>query len=100
MAASPSAVTRLYALAMSAAQGGRGARPGGGRGMAASLRRTGHGLVPTKLSQQPITPPMPAVGLFGAPGSGKSTVFHALTRQRAEAQYAGLELKPHQAMVK
>src|SRR4051812_19694944 len=45
-------------------------------------------------------PPMPAVGLFGAPGSGKSTVFKALTRQSAAQQFATLDLKPHQAMVK
>jgi len=43
---------------------------------------------------------MPAVGLFGAPGSGKSTVFKALTRQSAAQQFATLDLKPHQAMVK
>jgi ribosome-binding ATPase len=43
---------------------------------------------------------MPAVGLFGAPGSGKSTVFKALTRQSAAQQFVTLELKPHQAMVK
>lgn len=43
---------------------------------------------------------MPAVGLFGAPGSGKSTVFKALTRVSAAQQFASLDLKPHQAMVK
>jgi ribosome-binding ATPase len=43
---------------------------------------------------------MPAVGLFGPVGSGKSTVFKALTRQSAAQQFATLDLKPHQAMVK
>ncbi len=43
---------------------------------------------------------MPVVGFFGAPGSGKSTVFKALTRLSAPAQYLTADLKPHQAVVK
>lgn len=43
---------------------------------------------------------MTNVGLFGLPGSGKSTVFKALTRQAVEPQFLGFDLKPHQAVVK
>jgi len=40
------------------------------------------------------------VGFFGLPGCGKSTVFHALTRQAIAPQFLGYDLKPHQAVVK
>jgi ribosome-binding ATPase len=43
---------------------------------------------------------MPCIGFFGLPGSGKSTVFHALTHQAVAPQYLTADLKPHQAMVK
>jgi GTP-binding protein YchF len=43
---------------------------------------------------------MPQVGLFGAPGGGKSTVFAALTRQSSAPQFLGLDLKPTHAMAK
>ncbi|MCH7471384.1 redox-regulated ATPase YchF [bacterium] len=43
---------------------------------------------------------MPALGLFGAPGSGKSTVFAALTGQKLEPQYLGYEFKPRRAVLK
>jgi ribosome-binding ATPase len=43
---------------------------------------------------------MTNVGFFGLPGSGKSTVFKALTRQAVEPQFLGFDLKPHQAVVK
>lgn len=42
---------------------------------------------------------MTTVGFFGLPGSGKSTVFHALTRQALTPQFLGYDLKPHQAVV-
>ena len=40
------------------------------------------------------------VGLVGFPGSGKTTVFNALTGQRAETGYAGKGGKPNLAVVK
>jgi GTP-binding protein YchF len=40
------------------------------------------------------------VGFFGLPGSGKSTIFTALTRQAVGPQFLGYDLKPHQAVVK
>lgn len=43
---------------------------------------------------------MTSVGFLGLPGSGKSTVFHALTRQAVPPQFLGYDLKPHQAVVK
>lgn len=43
---------------------------------------------------------MTSVGFVGLPGSGKSTVFHALTRQAVAPQFLGYDLKPHQAVVK
>lgn len=43
---------------------------------------------------------MPCIGFFGLPGCGKSTVFHALTRQAVAPQFLTVDLKPHQAMVK
>lgn len=43
---------------------------------------------------------MTNAGLIGLPGSGKSTVFKALTRQAVEPQFLGYDLKPHQAVVK
>jgi GTP-binding protein YchF len=43
---------------------------------------------------------VPVVGLFGTPDSGKSTVFKALTRQSVAPQFLGVDLKPHQAVVK
>lgn len=42
---------------------------------------------------------MTTVGFFGLPSSGKSTVFHALTRQSLTPQFLGYDLKPHQAVV-
>jgi len=41
-----------------------------------------------------------SVGFFGLPGSGKSTIFTALTRQAVEPQFLGYDLKPHQAVVR
>ena len=43
---------------------------------------------------------MTNVGFIGLPGSGKSTVFKALTRQAVAPQFLGYDLKPHQAVVK
>ena len=43
---------------------------------------------------------MPSVGFIGAPGSGKSTVFRALTGQESPPQYLGFDVKPQQAMVR
>lgn len=43
---------------------------------------------------------MTRVGFFGLPGSGKSTIFTALTRQAVGPQFLGYDLKPHQAVVK
>jgi len=43
---------------------------------------------------------MPQVGLFGAPGGGKSTVFAALTRQSSAPQFLGMDIKPTHAMAK
>jgi len=43
---------------------------------------------------------MTNVGFIGLPGSGKSTVFKALTRQSVAPQFLGHDLKPHQAVVK
>jgi ribosome-binding ATPase len=43
---------------------------------------------------------MTSVGFVGLPGGGKSTVFHALTRQAVAPQFLGYDLKPHQAVVK
>jgi ribosome-binding ATPase len=43
---------------------------------------------------------MPSVGFIGAPGSGKSTVFRALTGQDSPPQFLGYDLKPQQAMVR
>jgi GTP-binding protein YchF len=43
---------------------------------------------------------MTSIGLIGLPGSGKSTVFRALTGHSVAPQFLGYDLKPHQAMVK
>jgi hypothetical protein len=43
---------------------------------------------------------MTSIGLMGMPGSGKSTLFTALTRQAVAPQFLGYDLKPHQAVVK
>lgn len=43
---------------------------------------------------------MPSIGFFGLPGSGKSTIFSALTRQAVEPQFLSYDLKPHQAVVR
>jgi len=45
-------------------------------------------------------PDVPVIGLLGLPGSGKSTVFKALTHQAVPPQFLGYDLKPHQAVVK
>ena len=43
---------------------------------------------------------MTSVGLFGLPGSGKSTVFTALTHQAVHPQFLGMDLKPNVAVAK
>jgi GTP-binding protein YchF len=43
---------------------------------------------------------MTSVGLIGLPGSGKSTVFQALTGHSVAPQFLGYDLKPNQAVVK
>ena len=40
------------------------------------------------------------IGFLGMPGSGKSTIFHALTHQAISPQFLGYDLKPHHAVVK
>jgi len=43
---------------------------------------------------------MTNLGLFGLPGSGKSTLFQALTKQAVAPQFLGYDIKPHQAVVR
>ncbi len=43
---------------------------------------------------------MTSVGLIGLPGSGKSTVFRALTGHSVAPQFLGYDLKPNQAVIR
>jgi GTP-binding protein YchF len=43
---------------------------------------------------------MTSVGFIGMPGSGKTTIFSALTGHKVEPQYLGFDVKPHMAVVK
>lgn len=43
---------------------------------------------------------MTSVGFIGMPGSGKTTIFSALTGHQVEPQFLGFDVKPHMAVVK